>query len=397
MSSVSAKRVPFGVAEWLVIAFVFFNALLCAALGAGVQVTNTYVAVVQALLFSMFAVVIAIRGGLRAVDLVLILLLVLAVGYSLLVGKVSSPKAFFDVLVLPLALIFGLKIRINIWLVVRLVFIVNAMFAVLEWFFPSQFLDILPVGRYYFETRAWVADGAPDFDVSGFYIGAERAGGGYFTGGHRLASLMLDPLTLGYLMVLVAASACIFSRSKKEFCFYYFGAIALTVLSDSRVALLLLLLTPLLGRGIIPRLHLILTMAALWISSLVIWFFYGSLLGEFNYRISLTVSALRDNGLDGLLGFSEFAGKANDSGYVYLLNIMGLPLAIVAVAYLDGYRKMACRAGVAGGVVALALYLAVTMFFGAASLSAKVAIIWGAFAGALAQQGRSTSKHQESW
>jgi hypothetical protein len=397
MSDVSAPRLPFKIGELLILGFIFFNSVLCASLGAGIPVTGTTVAAAQGALFLAFVSAILFLGRIRPVDLAVALCLALSAGYALALGKVESVRVLFDVLVVPVALLFGFRIRVNVWLVIRVAFFANFVFALLEWFFPSAFLDLLPVGRYYFETRSWVAEGAPEFDFSGFYIGAERAGGGYFTDGHRLASLMLDPLTLGYLMVMVASAAHIFCSSKVKRIFYYMGALLLIVLSDSRVALLLLLLIPLLNMRWVLRLPLLYSFAGFWLCAFVLWYTMGPLLGEFNYRLSLTFNAVSLNSFDSLIGLSEFAGKANDSGYVYFLNVLGLPVCLLAVWYLDGFRKLAKKAESAGGVVVFAFFLAFTMFFGAAALSAKVAIVWGVLVGSLASDGfRRRSSDLES-
>jgi len=387
MVSSPVARLPFKIGELLILGFVFFNAILCALLGAGMPITGTTVAATQGALFLAFFFLVMLRGKLRPVDLIVLLTLVISAGYALAIGKVGSVRVMFDVLVVPVALLFGLRIQVNIWLVIKIAFFANLAFAVVEWFFPSLFLDFLPVGRYYFETRSWVAEGAPDFDLSGFYIGAERAGGGYFTAGHRLASLMLDPLTLGYLMVMVASAAHVLCTSKVQRILYYVGALMLIVLSDSRVALLLVLLIPVLNMRLMLRLPLLYAFAAFWLCSFVLWYTLGPLLGEFNYRLSLTFNAVADNSIDSLFGLSEFVGKANDSGYVYFLNVLGLPVSLLAVWYLDGFRRLANRGSSAGGVVVFAFFLAFTMFFGGAALSAKVAIVWGVLVGSLASSG----------
>lgn len=379
-------------AESILLGFTFFNSVLCILLGFGFDISSSHVIAVQMLLTVWMVALMMSRQMVKRFDIIFLSILVGAVIY-VYVMREASVRSFFDVLIVPLAFLFGLRSRVNVWLVIRVVYWAVLVFGLIEFFLPDLFVKVLPVGKYYFSTRGWVADQDIDLDLAQFYVGAERGGGGIFLSSHRHASIFLDPLTLGYFSTLIVAAARLYASSIKTFLAYSLGAAMLALLSDSRIALLLVFLFMLLPRhSAVLLTPFIVYWLGIFMIALMIWVFGSQGMGEIYERLSYTFSGLLDNPVISFFVGGDIEGKFNDSGYLYLLNTLGAPLALLSLLYIDAYRLRLQKNEWAIGCLFFLFYLSITLFFGQATLSAKVVVLWAAFAGVTLAKSNDASR-----
>jgi hypothetical protein len=370
--------------EIIVLMFVFFNAFLCFLMSFVSGINANTVIIFQFILF-LGSIIIVWINKTYFVDWLLLGCLFTGITLSYFIDGNHSLKIFFDVLVIPISFMIGRNTSIDIWKIIKIVFWINLCFLIIEFVFPDLFVQLFPVGKYYSATREWVEIQNVD---SSFYVGSTRPGEGNFLSNHRHASLMLDPLTFSYLMILVGIAARVYAKNKKEFLLYWSLSFFAILLSDTRTSLMILVLLSIIPiNRFILKFNLLFVFLVVWISVFMVWVSIDLSISDFYLRLSYTFDGISKNDTMALLGFGRIVGVINDSGYLYLLDILGLPLLLCLIMYFDWYRKKTGNAYQAFVLLSFFLFLLITLFFGEASLSGKTIVVWGIYAGSTVAVG----------
>jgi putative polymerase len=370
--------------EILVFLFVTFNALLCVSLGIGVPVNNTTVVLCQAFLFFFLCFELIKVVSFEAIDIVLIFSLFCMIVLSLLVHEDMKIKDVFSVLILPLSILYFRSVAVRFWLLIRIIFWLATFILFFEVFLPEFLVQFFPVGEYFLNTRDWVAsqDAAAE---SIFYIGAVRPGGYYFIPDvHRVGSIFLEPLTYSYFSLIMIISARYYENVRfKKYVYVLISMIAI-ILTDSRVAIFLGLLfcfLPLINFRFYFSVFFYVLFA--FFIMYFAWQYTDGSNSELPLRLSYTFNTLFESSIASLLGLAPLGGKVNDSGYLLYITILGVPIFLVLLIWMDSISFRAWKYGVGAGYIPFYILLFVSLFFGGAILSAKIIVLLSAFVSSL--------------
>lgn len=304
-------------------------------------------------------------------------------------------KGLYDALILPIFIALGATVSSFPRRSVIRLFAAVAIVAVLETFFTSVYVTVLEPLSYLSATRDWVADAAAGKKLdTGLYVGAARAGGQAFSfiSDHRVGSIFLEPVSLGYFsLVFSIAAQYLFRQERGRYWISVVVCIVLSLLADSRIPTALILICTVIGllnlrwagaaRVLVPFVVLGLA-ATLHYSDLADRF------GELGYRIAYTFDALDGSQLSAVLLGSVEVGKVGDSGVGLLIYNNGLFGALVAFAAACGLLNSQWRRFSSVPVCA-SLYATTALLFGGALFSIKTAALLGFMLGAVGRAGRN--------
>lgn len=359
----------------------------CTVMNFGLAIVNNLVTNIQEIhvvavqLFVTLcaaALVVLRRPRLTADQVILFVMLVSCIVISTIYHGYTDVKILYDMSVIPLFVVLGSTIRrIPRWYM-HMLFVIVLTTVTFETAMPDVYAKIVNPLSYYANTRSWVADKIEDqADVSGFYLGAQRAGEGDAT--HRASGLFLEPLSLGYF----ACIAAIFYLNEYRFqvgrkILAVAGCSLLIILSDVRAALGVLFVIAV-GAQVLARLP---RLAGLALPFLVIAggaVLHFSSVGDQHIadlagRLSWTFEELREADLTTLLfgGFDQT--HANDSAILYFAEVSGI-LGYVLLLYISaGVSSLKERPFITNAVL---IYLASTSLFGHAYASIKTGALLG--------------------
>ena len=362
-----------------------FAFTLNASIVAGVQLVVTLAAV---------AVIAARRPHLSRVFVGACCLFLSCALLKFIVTGAFNPRFLYDAAMLPLFLVLGASARTFSPRFLAIIVIVLLVTAIIELVFPDLYAEILNPRKYFYFTRDWVAAAtAPDASIASsadIYLGSTRYTGSFFGASHRAGSLLLEPLSLGYLGII---SAIFFVHapnvSVRHKTILVVASILLAVLSDTRVAVFLILAAVLLRNaagkartGWLVAVPYLLLLAVVGVSLVI-----QSMPGDLGLRLAVTSSPLLQATPLSLVFGGVDDSKVADSGFVYLIANVGLigfciyPLLASGVLTHEGRPSPVA--------VSILLYLLVALIFGYAPMSIKTASVLGYGVATLSRRVRS--------
>jgi hypothetical protein len=347
------------------------------ALNAGI------VALVQLMITLAAVVVIAVRRPqLSRMFVLSITLFVVCVLLKFMATGSFNPRFLYDAAMLPLFLALGAcadRFSPRFFGIILVALLVTA---IVETVWPDFYAALFNPRRYFYYTRDWVAAvTAPDSAIdtsTDFYLGATRYAGSFFGVAHRAGSLFLEPLSVGYFgiigTILVVHASGVAMRARV---FLIGCCIGLALLSDTRVALFLILAAILL-RGLAGRARLRWLFAVPFggLLAVVLLFVVAQAMpGDLGQRLGVTaLPLLKASPFNIVFGGVDDTYVA-DSGIVYLIANAGLLgfciYPLLASGVLDDTDI--------GSPVATSMlfYLMVALTFGYAPMSIKTASMLG--------------------
>jgi putative polymerase len=365
--------------EILVFLFVTFNALLCVSLGFGVPVNNFTVVLCQAFLFCFLCYELIRVVAFELIDVVLIFSFFLMIILSFYIHEDMTTKDVFSVLVLPFSILYLRRVDFRFWLLVKVLFWLATVVLFFEVFLPEVLISFFPVGEYFLSTRDWVASQDAALD-SMFYVGAVRPGGYYFIPDvHRVGSIFLEPLTYSYFLLLVIISARLFEPKIFFRVLYILVSLIAVILTDSRVGMLLgviLCFIPLKNFKVYISVYFYLLV--IFFIMCIAWLLTEGSTAELPLRLSYTFNAIIDSDVLSVMGVFPMYGKVNDSGYLLYFSILGIPVFLMLILWLDNFSYQSWARGEGAFHPAFYLMFFVSLFFGGAILSAKIIVLMSA-------------------
>ncbi|HEY7231043.1 MAG TPA: hypothetical protein VH558_11790 [Pseudolabrys sp.] len=387
--------IPFAVVS----AAIFFNFALCFVNTNILSITSLSVILAELLIISF-----AFLASLRFLNQTYLVLIMVTIGYTLTLSLIRlnvSPERGFDIKIvrdflIPIAFfMLGLTIKNlrHVDVAVKWISTVTLSFAAFEYFYLTTFLKYFDVLKYYL-ARGTIAgsDSAHALLVAGglYFSGIRPEAQGRalfpFLGDHRVSSIFLEPISLGYFGIIIVLWGLVRSRIDAKIHFFPLVAgLLCIVLSDSRF-----------GAGVIIVASIVAFMPAPMsqIGVLVIPLFlvFGLLLLPefFNLstdlglggRLSYSSRVLTNFDAWNWLGFKASRLQTFDSGYAYVFSGIGI-VGFVAFwviflsikgrsIYFNVFRNL-CAA-----------YFAIALCIGEGQLTIKTASLLWFMMGALA-------------
>jgi putative polymerase len=366
--------------EFVVYSFVFFNAFLCLLVGVGLNITPFIVMLIQVVLTAYIMVRVFLSDKVGVFEYLFFGIITFFLIITFVFKNYANLKMLFDAYSVLIFILFGRVSSANFpdigYKVLKIILLVS----IIEVLLPSLYLKMLPVGQYYYKTRTWVQ--SQDIDVGGltYYIGAVRPGENYLSFiDHRLGSLFLESLSLGYFLSLAFVIWLLkkdeLSKLGASLCFI--GIALACLLTDMRTANMMFLLAVVV---FVYRRFFLALSPIYYVIGIISVFFLAFQISdsssELNYRLSLTFAVLQNNSPASLLGFGSLVGNFNDSGYLYLISIYGIIPLILTFAYLGYYYTTTPAQFVKYTLLLTLMIFTIAMFFGFAFLSAKISVLW---------------------
>jgi putative polymerase len=293
-----------------------------------------------------------------------------------------NQRFVYDVSMIPLFLLLGASTRAfnpRFFTTVLLIVLAGTLF---ELFAPLTYADVFNPRKYFYFTRDWVAaDIAPDasiYNTAGIYIGSVRESGSFFGMLHRVGSIFLEPISLGYFAVVASV---VFMHAPGLSWRYRavtgFVCLFLAIASDTRVSVFLVLAV-LFGHRLfakIPRPALVAAPFVLLMCIFAAYPFARTMHGDIGLRLAITVDQLTRSSLADIVFGGVDASQAYDSGIVYMISNAGLGGFLVYPLLASGVLLPERRSASAGA--SILLYLLIALVFSCAPMSIKTASLLG--------------------
>ncbi len=261
--------------------------------------------------------------------------------------------------------------------------------AIFEAIFPTIYQRIVNPFDYYVSTRDWVNRFASRHHLRishGLYVGVNRSFGSIFGfAGHRVSSIFLEPLSLGYFSVIYSMVIChAYWGKMKKLIPQLIVCFLLALFSDTRSAVLLLVI-------LIPTMYFMKELPKemfyffpiLFIVLLLIIYKFGFLnrWSEYKFRIGITTNTLIKASIPDLLFGKAHTVYSGDSGILELIDGAGVIGAFLF--YITSSGLISGKSMNQPLVFFSMLFLMVASLFGGACFSIKTASLLGFFIGAM--------------
>jgi putative polymerase len=375
----------------LVVGAALFNLILCYLNTRGVlTVSSGQVILVE--LGILAAGLYAVRRFVGRTSLQIAVLLAVYLGGLKLINPALDLKIFHDLAIMYVFYVLGTRSTVAqgnrlLWIVMLIVLAVGAF----ELFDPIGFGEVFNVWSYYV-NKGVIPQGTVDYAHSNLFISGNRGSDATRTffasvfGSHRISSIFLEPDSLGNFAVIVLAW-CLSTKTgslRSRALLFAFSALCV-VLADSRFAAICCVImlafrqTMLLRSRILVVLMPVAAMAALTgIGSLKpmpvpsIPFIIND---NFPGRLLFSGRLLASWGWQQWLALSASPVYTADTGYAYIINNLGLP---VAVLLLLGFALNGQRTPQAAWMKFLmSVYFAASLCIGASVFTIKTAaLLW---------------------
>lgn len=392
----AATLAPFA----LVLAAVTFNFVLC--------FINTNIASIitpsSVMLAELVIISFAFLASIRFLNLTYLVLIAATVTYILTLSLVRwgvSPEHGFDIKIvrdflIPIAFfMLGMTIKKlhHVDVAVKWISAITLSFATFEYFYLETFLKYFDVLKYYI-ARGTIAESdlTHAFLVSGglYFSGIRPEAQGRalfpFLGDHRVSSIFLEPISLGYFGIIVFMWGLVMSRIDRKIHFFSLSTgLLCIVLSDSRFGAGIIIVATILTFMPVRLSHfgvLLLPLFLVFGLLLLPEFFNLSRDLSLSGRLSYSARVLTDFDAWNWLGFEASRLQTFDSGYAYLFSGVGiLGFAVFWViflsikgrsVYFDMFRNSS------------AAYFAIALCIGEGQLTIKTASLLWFMLGALA-------------
>jgi putative polymerase len=367
----------------VIAAAILENPILALVNNFAVTLNAQVVAAVQLLItFAAVVVIVLRRPKLSHTFVVAGCLFLCCTLLKFIVSGTFNPRFLYDAAMLPLFLVLGASARGFSPRFFTIILVALVVTAVVELVFPDFYAALFNPRKYFYFTRDWVAAvTAPDASIatsSDIYLGSNRYTGSFFGMSHRAGSLFLEPLSVGYFGIIGAIflvhtpGLTIRRRS-----LLIFGCLMLAVLSDTRVAVFLILAAIVL-RHVAGRVQLRWLFAVPYgvlLAVVILSFTVQAMPGDLGLRLGVTAEPLLDASPLAILFGGVSDAKVADSGIVYLIANAGLigfclyPLLASGILRDGGERSPVA--------VSILLYLLVALVFGYAPMSIKTESVLG--------------------
>lgn len=340
---------------FVVLAAVFYNALLAFANARGVPVTRSIVAITEGFVLAG-ALLLVIGSGRRAIDSVGFALFAFFLGDALFVSILSG-SLFIDMArngaIIVLFLLLGARLDERALKTCFLVVaILVAAFLMLELVSVKSYAAILQPGTYFAQTRGIDLS---EVDDAGLFANAVWYEGRFSISSisdHRTASLFLEQVSLAnFSTVLVIYLVAMWPRIRPITRIFFVGLIVLILLSNNtRAGLSLALFAPAVYWAA-PRIYRYATLAVmpvlLLVATIVAYSLPPTNEDTFVGRIGLTVRTLSKLDSTSLIGGrAPSSMEFLDSGYTYVIyasSLVGMIVIWLLVSLACGVRTDAER------------------------------------------------------
>jgi putative polymerase len=231
---------------------IFMNAFLAFVNNNVFSINQSAVVLVQ-LLVTFFAIFTVIRTMNENSILYfnkmvpLFLLVIIAVAMK---GEIKYME-LYGLFIIPLYVILGINFRGREYSFVNAILMIVFFIAMLEMLFVDFYVDVFNPLNYYTSTRDWAAKVLENKGISSYevadgdlYSGAYRPGGTISGFSHRVGSIFLEPLTLGYFGFFVFLF--LYGLNSYRLKGMYLSALVcvfLAVISDTRIAVFMIFST----------------------------------------------------------------------------------------------------------------------------------------------------------
>jgi hypothetical protein len=300
-----------------------------------------------------------------------------------------NSKHYYDLMVIPIFIIFGSVIRQFPFKAFKLIFIAVGATCFLDAFAVGLYTTLFNPLSFFRNTRVWVSDQlASGSDEMGLYLGANRGGGSFFgfLTDHRLGGPFLEPLSLGYFAVVACMFFAVWFRHYPwQRAAAFAACLVLALLADSRVPSAVIILF--FGLSFLQAyIRMSWSAVAPVIVLLAAFFFYllsdGRLAeSETPRRIAITFDVVAETNI-----FEFFTGalsvtRFGDSGILYLVYAATLP-GMMLCLYLFSGALSSTRLTPPILPLMASIYITTTALFGGAFLSIKTSALLGILLGA---------------
>ena len=373
---------------------IFMNAFLAVINNNVVSINQNVVIFVQLIItvFSMY-VVLRTANGNTVMYLNKMVVLFLLVLFSLAVRGGGGYMELYGLFVIPLYVLLGVNFKGDDYKFIKFMLCFICFFALLEIFFVEIYIEIFNPLSYYTSTREWASkvldnQGISSFDVADgdLYFGAYRPGGTISGLSHRVGSIFLEPLTLGFFGFFVFLFLYHLNSYKlKGIVLYSLACVFLAVVSDTRIAVFMIFLTIFLrySSKFIPNMLVPLMPFLILFSVFSVYMFASGILSsEMALRIGTTFDPFLNSNflqiISGDLNFPEDI-TLGDSGLIKIISASGV-LGTIYYYYLI--------TGVASGfkldkiyTLSFTFFFVVITLFSVLVLSVKAAAAYAFFSG----------------
>lgn len=367
-------------------AAIFMNSGLAAVNAHIVGISTTVVILVQLAVTTMAAGLLLVRPPRVPASYYLLLGILLWLALVSLLFHEIYFRFYYNILIIPIFTLLGSSVRaVDIKWLKRLVAVVLVV-AVVEAILPSFYSWLFNPLSYYMSTRDWVTTSARPAALSdaGLYVGAMRPGGGVFgVAQHRVGSIFLEPLSLGYFAIITTLSFLAYYGGKlRPFMVPLLACLFLALLSDTRTATAILVLLIASNRLLryTPR-YLGIWIPIVIVSAAAVFYYNAAGDGELTYRVGITLSSLQKADLTQIIFGGIDAQRVGDSGLVMLIGNAGVLGALlyfyIASGLVLGNRSMINFS------ISIMIFLASVAIFGGALFSIKTGALLGFLTGAV--------------
>lgn len=324
-----------------------------------------------------------------------IMLIALCVAQAVLIREKLDLQFIYSISLLPIFTMLGYcSDRLNVG-ALKLILYVVVIVALLEAVDTPLYIDIFNPYAYYTLTRPFAANAAARSmiadsagQMSQLYMGSYRTGGSFFGLEHRVGSLFLEPISLGYYAVITAITFLkIPSLRRLSRVAIIALCLLLAVMSDTRVAVFLVCLSILLSY-ILPRAnsyYVYVLPAAIAALVIIGWLSVDlSRFGDLSLRLRITFGGLQHISVYQAVFGGLDVSSTGDSGILYLIANCGIVGSYAYVLLASGIFLGSGRTSDLSGMVLI--YCVITLMFGGASMSIKTASVMGYGLGALIKE-----------
>ncbi len=371
----------------IVWAALFMNFFLALANANGIGMTGNIVLGIQLIITGTAIFVIIYQPPRVGPDFVFAITVIL-VGYlvSGIYHESIDPRGLYDIFVIPIFMMLGMTLhKLKSWMV-NVPMSIIVLVALADGLLRDQYASIINPLSYYRSTRAWVADQDSAFrEASGLYVGADRSGGLVFSflSDHRVGSIFLEPLSLGYFGVIAAiAYAIVYEDQRKKFLFGASICLFLALLADTRAAAFLVIITVslvLLAKKV-PVVFVYFIPIVVMFLGAIIYLNYSGGGGDLLFRLGLTYKEFFNSNSLSLLVGNVSSDQIYDSGIINITQSVGLISAIVLIYLVSGgFGYKWSRFSFVPLVTVI--YVMITLLFGGAVFSIKTAAMLGVLIG----------------
>lgn len=326
---------------WIVMASLLYQASLCLVNTVAFRINGSLVMLAELGVYALTFACVA-REIPRYMGLMLLLTAVNACLLFLLRGYIE-PKSVRDLLIVLLFFWLGWRHGTPrlVDKVLTCILLIAIAMGLFEWLALDSYVKLFHTFSYFVNQSGIGADGGAIFEGQALTLNGFRPEGigrtilPWLFGSHRIASVMLEPVSLGNLAVITLIWAVSRDRWQQwQTLFFLFAAAFLIALADSRFGLamsglivLVRLLWPLAGYGLLALAPWVMMVLLYLYSS---FFFDGVYSDSFAGRLMHCGQIISELSVSELLGLQSPLQNYGDMGYGYVFTRFGALYLLLA-------------------------------------------------------------------